>query len=251
MRIDSDLSARKRSSLRRCLPAWVFLSLAVLLACPGFSNSARAGVVRIMPLGDSMISSIEGQVSFRYRLARRLANAGFQFDFVGSQWGVGSSSPPINFDANHEGHGGATTSDIANNVRDWASAVRPQIVLLLMGANDLDAGGTISPMTANLNYTISRLRSINPNMRILMGLQPPIPGLSSRIFYWNRAIQNVAAIRSTSRSPIYVVDFWTGWNPAQHTVDGTHPNAAGEMLMATRFYNRLVGVMAGFGQYPR
>jgi lysophospholipase L1-like esterase len=204
-----------------------------------------------MPLGDSITSSVPGQRSYRYWLANRLNAAGFSFDFVGSQWGVGGNAPPINFDADHEAYGGIETAGILAGVDGWARASRPQIVILLIGANDLESGQRIAVMRNNVVGILQRLRRVNQYVRILLLKQPPLPGRYQRVSNWNQALSGLAWNYSTLKSPIQVVDTFTGWSIAKHTLDGEHPNAAGEKIIANRVYNALVNTMRDFGQSPR
>ncbi|HWH69765.1 MAG TPA: hypothetical protein VNT26_10290, partial [Candidatus Sulfotelmatobacter sp.] len=113
------------------------LFLAVLSAVMlwGPWAGAQSTPVRIMPLGDSITSSIDGQASYRYWLWKRLQAAGFNVDFVGTLWGVGDGASGIypDFDQDHEGHPGATTDDILNSISSWAAQDQPDVVLLLIG----------------------------------------------------------------------------------------------------------------------
>ena len=62
------------------------------------SQPARASApapIRIMPLGDSITSSIPGQVSYRYWLWSTMNAAGYSVDFVGSLCGVYEADPAV------------------------------------------------------------------------------------------------------------------------------------------------------------
>ena len=47
-----------------------------------------------------------------------------------------------------------------------------------------------------------------------------------------------------------VVDQWTGWNPAADTSDGVHPNDAGIVKLADRWYPALANVLDGVTPTP-
>ena len=107
---------------------------------------------KIMPLGDSITwddrsNDTRGdgeKVAYRYRLWQLLTDAGYDFDFVGSQY-TGFDIFP---DAENEGHPGWTDDEIVNgrpvtdpgagNLAIWLAAEQPEIVLLHIGTNGLD-----------------------------------------------------------------------------------------------------------------
>lgn len=59
----------------------------------------------------------------------------------------------------------------------------------------------------------------------------------------NNAIPAWASSKSTSQSPIYVVDQWTGFSTATDTSDGVHPNNNGIIKMANKWYSTLVNLV--------
>jgi hypothetical protein len=69
----------------------------------------------------------------------------------------------------------------------------------------------------------------------------------------NNAIPGWAAGKSTSASPITVVDQWSGFNASSDTSDGVHPNNAGNTKIANRWYPAvapLIGSSTGGGTAP-
>lgn len=59
----------------------------------------------------------------------------------------------------------------------------------------------------------------------------------------NNAIPSWASGLSTSASPIYVVDQWTGFVTSTDTSDGVHPNDAGIIKVADKWYPTLSGLV--------
>jgi lysophospholipase L1-like esterase len=59
----------------------------------------------------------------------------------------------------------------------------------------------------------------------------------------NNAIKAWAPTKSTSQSPIVIVDNFTGFNSSTDTVDGEHPNDKGDQKMADKFYQPLVNAI--------
>jgi len=105
-----------------------------------------SGVVRIMPLGDSITydnhsgdTRPEGErISYRYPLWQLLTNAGVSFEFVGSV-NAGYDIIPDPQDAHNEGWPGWTDSQIAANVYNWLTLNHADIVLLHIGTNALNS----------------------------------------------------------------------------------------------------------------
>lgn len=219
-------------------------ALGLLLAYTAPAPAQLYRPARIMALGDSLTSSIDGQASYRYWLWRQLAASGYWIDFVGSQRGVGTGAyTPRGFDPDHEGHPGATTDDILANIRGWAIQARPDIVVMLVGATDLEHGVDPAVVVGNSGRIISRLRAVNPNVKIVWAMLPPAADYMSSAKAYNGALLRVARSLSTYTSPVWVVNLWTESNPEADTVDGVHPNARGEKKYASRFRLALVPLL--------
>lgn len=92
---------------------------------------------------------------------------------------------------------------------------------------------------------VLELRRDNPDVEVVVGNL--IPNESQETDYqhtqwvaFNNHLANGLAGQSTQRSQIVVADLATGFSTADHTFDGTHPNALGEQLVADRFYEGLL-----------
>jgi len=217
----------------------------VLIAAPG--ATAPADPVRIMPLGDSITGS---PGCWRALLWNRLQSAGYTgADFVGTLPPQGCG---VAHDGDNEGHGGYLATNIAsqNLLPGWLSATRPDVVLMHLGTNDV--WSNIAPATILGAFTtlVNQMRASNPSMRILVAQIIPMNPSScaecgARTVAFNAAIPAWAAGLSTARSPIVVVDQWTGFSTATDTYDGVHPNAAGDQKMSDRWFPPLRTVLDG------
>ncbi|MBP2329707.1 lysophospholipase L1-like esterase [Kibdelosporangium banguiense] len=226
----------------------LFALLAALLTITLAQPAYAAAPVRIMPLGDSITA---GPGCWRALLWDRLQRAGYtNIDFVGTQTGGGCSVP---HDGDHEGHGGYSATGIANQnqLPPWLQATRPDIVLMHLGTNDL-WGGTIGTdaILAAYSKLVDQMRASNANMKILVAQIIPMEpanctGCAQRVVALNNAIPGWAAGKSTSQSPIVVVDQWTGFNAATDTNDGVHPIDSGFQKMANRWYPATASAIGG------
>jgi lysophospholipase L1-like esterase len=237
-------------------PAILALAAAVAAAVtffafsPGVSQAAEP--VRIMPLGDSITGN---PGCWRAYLWRSLQQNGFtNIDFVGTQPAQGCG---FTHDGDNEGHGGFLATNIANQgqVRTWAQATRPDIILMHLGTNDVWSNIAPATITAAFSKIVDDARSVNPNVRFVvaqiipMGTgstgQNPCPECAQRVINLNNAIPGWAASKTTGASPVTVVDVWSGFNTTIHTGDGVHPNDSGFQLMAQKWYPATVAALNG------
>jgi acyl-CoA thioesterase I len=243
-------SVVKRKAMSRQMGMLLAATCSALLLWGQPAGAQPTGPVRIMPLGDSVTSGLDGSASYRYWLWKQLQAKGFNVDFVGTLWGVGpdgASGTYPDFDQDHEGHFGATTDDILNGIGDWAAQTQPQVVLLLIGGNDFQNGADPQQVLTNTGAIINTLRSVNPNVVVLWAMLPQAPDQRQQDQAYNQGVSRLARAWSTPQSPIRVVNLWSGFNPAKDTLDGQHPNAAGEKLLAARFYAALAPMLRRLG----
>ncbi|MER7404654.1 GDSL-type esterase/lipase family protein [Streptomyces sp. NPDC000070] len=234
------------------LLAALLLPLGITFA-PRATAAPAADPVRVMPLGDSITGS---PGCWRAVLWNRLLNSGYtDIDFVGTlpPQGCGQAH-----DGDNEGHGGELVTNAAdqNLLPGRLAATRPDIVVMHFGTNDV--WSSIAPDRILAAYTklVTQMRASNPDMRILVAqLIPMSPGscaaCAQRVVDFNARIPGWARATSTERSPITVVDQWTGFSTATDTYDGVHPNASGDDKIAARWFPALAAVLdAGVPQNP-
>jgi hypothetical protein len=66
-----------------------------------------------------------------------------------------------------------------------------------------------------------------------------------RVVDLNAAIPGWAASKSTTASPVIVVDQWTRFSTSADTTDGVHPDASGDQKLSDRWYPALASVLGG------
>jgi chitodextrinase len=200
-------------------------------------------LIKIMPLGDSITHQAAGFPSYRYYLWQHLQNEGYNVDFVGGQMAAYNGEPSnYGFDQNHEGHANIRADEIRANIRAWAEANVPDIVLLHAGTNDIRQGfGPENPIDDIANI-ISILREVNPNVKVLLAQIIPAQNFESQINQFNALIPQLAASSSTSQSPVIVVDQNSGFSLSD-TFDGLHPNSSGDSKMASKWISALRDVL--------
>lgn len=229
-----------------------------LLACVSAAASAQAST-KILFIGDSITNGGQTYASYRYPLYFGLKEAGYDIDAVGTSTTLFSNSTPnptlypdyfTTFDRQHEGYWGITTTNFLNNKANAAAALNADIVTIFLGSNDVNenvsnASNNYKTSTDNLGAIIDKLRDVNPNVKIAIAqIIPATPSASygfaaanPKIPGYNAAVASFAANKSTTSSPIVVVDQYTGYDAVafNQPSDGVHPNQYGERLIADRF----------------
>lgn len=66
---------------------------------------------------------------------------------------------------------------------------------------------------------------------------------AQRVINFNAAIPAWATGKTTSQSPITVVDQWTGFSTATDTTDGVHPIDSGNQKISDKWYPALVAAL--------
>ncbi len=224
----------------------------------------RSGPLRIMLLGDSTTSSI----CFRSYLHQQLVSAGranpSQFDFIGTRRGDPGCSF-TGYDQDNEGHGGYIVTDIlkatstgrpggadptdlfdasAKDLATWFDARPADVVLMHMGTNDVWNNRTPQNILDAYTAILTRLRTVNPNVRVFVAQITPLnpTGCSTclaGVQALNAAIPGWATQRTTTQSPIAVVDQFTGFTLGTDSIDGVHATNSGSMKIATKWFNVL------------
>lgn len=194
---------------------------------------AGGRALRIMPLGDSITAGQFGDASYRQPLWNMLTSAGKDVDFVGT---LNSGQPSL--DADHEGHSGFGTGGILTNVVQWASAAQPDVVLLHAGTVNIllnNSGQDESEsIAASIGLIIDALRGVNPSVRVLVAEVIPAAGHEQQMLAFNLRIAALAAAKQVT-----LIDQYSGFDASTDTVEGVHPNAAGAVKMASRWYAAL------------
>jgi lysophospholipase L1-like esterase len=208
-----------------------------------FLGSILAGAtgaeIRIMPLGDSITqgAGLTGSDGYRKPLYLVLTNAGYNFDFVGSQT---SGDFP---DPNHEGHAGwhadtTGTNDILGQVYNWLTANPADIILLHIGTNDITVGGQDANEVSDILDEIDRFST---DIKVILALIINRRTYSPQTTQFNQNVNNMARNRIAAGDDIIIVDMENALNYATDIADNLHPNDAGYAKMAEVWYDALIG----------
>ena len=208
---------------------------------------------KIMPLGASRVEGAKPEYeSFRYELWKDLKENDWKFDFIGTQ-SDDASYPDFesnNFDKDHEGRGGWTSSEILNGLDGWLNETGTADIVLLSspGGNDALQGLPYSQAVSNINSIIDILQADNPNITIIVEQMAPgrsdimTPELTDFFEQMQSEVLNISDSQTTATSEVIAVDMFTGFNNGL-LADGVHYNEAGAEFIANRYYNVLANLL--------
>ncbi|MEN6342917.1 MAG: SGNH/GDSL hydrolase family protein [Methanospirillum sp.] len=236
----------------------LFLVL-VAAACAGAVATVHADAsTKIMPLGDSITKGsvvTEEQArhpTYRYWLWNDLTKAGYDVDFVGS-WRMPNFTT-VTFDQDNEGHGGFTTDEILHGsgdrwepgeLSDWTQLYDYDMVLLLIGTNDVLHGVPTNQSAVNIGKIITVLRQKNPRVTIFLATLPPAGTYRQSLVDLNQEIMKIADLANTAQSRVILVDQYYGYNGVEDNQppEYVHPDESGEKKIAQNWYEAITPIL--------
>lgn len=189
--------------------------------------------VTLMPLGDSITFGSIAIGGYRTDLWKKLVQKdGDKIDFVGSI----NSGPDDLLDKDNEGLNGVTIAQLDSTVKEWIGTYQPDIVLLLIGTNDLDHGVPAVVMTQNLSKLIGDIFATKPNTYIVVSsLIFSTHGDNATWSAYNASIPGIVASYNGQGRKIVALDMSHALS-GNDLADGLHPNFAGNSKMAAMWY---------------
>jgi hypothetical protein len=159
-------------------------------------------------------------------------------NWVGTQKGKDCGFP---YDSEHEGHSGRLAIETVekNYLPPVLESQSPDVIVMLLGSNDVIQKKQTTDIISAYTTLVEQMRASNPRMQIVIAQLPPITkyaGLTQAVIDLNSAIAEWGPRLSTPRSPIYIVDQYTGFNTTTDTPDGLHPNESGNVKLSQKFY---------------
>jgi autotransporter-associated beta strand protein len=131
------------------------------------------------------------------------------------------------------------------------SAVFPDIILLLVGANDISQatlGNTninVVNYQTNLTALINKLVMLRPNAKVITADITPWPSESAYVTTVISLIHTVVTNFQAQGAQVSEVDLNTQFPANGISSDGLHPNDTGYTFMASQWHNALLNVLTG------
>jgi GH18 family chitinase/lysophospholipase L1-like esterase len=219
----------------------------------------KTAAYKVMMLGDSITAATH----YPPALYEYLRAAGYtNFVYVGTAVTNGGQGVTYNGTAYYqdlEGHSGYNSAQLASGLPGWLATLLsagnvPDIVCIHAGTNNFWNGATTAQITqtlADYGTMIDAVRSLNPNVKVILCQIIPMDGSSAELAATtalDAAIPAWALSKATSQSPIVVVDMATGFNMSTMYEDAptnVHPNDAGSQFMAAKILPALEAMLSG------
>ncbi len=150
-------------------------------------------------------------------------------------------------DKDHEGHNGFTTSDILSFIPDWAKSAKPDLVLLMVGTNDVWHRGSISDGAIRVPKIIDEIFKVNPSAVVLCALITPLSPKfpdAAKVVDYIAALKEQIENRQKLGQNIGIVDMFNALNPLTDLDDEAHPNEEGCKKMARTWMDALIRTVA-------
>jgi lysophospholipase L1-like esterase len=233
------------------------------------TNFGGTNLIKIMPIGDSITDDCVFNGAWRAYLQPLLEADGYPFTFVGRQ-ASGATAPSFT-KVNHEGycgtviappgvfavHGYDTTNAYLLKIVADALAVannRPDLVLLLVGANDIGRGRDPWVVATNdMPKLLDLIFSTAPNANIVLAkitsLQNAnISGLNyaaytTNVPIYNLALQSMVNQRRAKGENVFLADMFSAVDySTMFLSDHVHPSPLGLSAMAQEWLARIQAI---------
>src|ERR1700756_3698240 len=184
-------------------------------------HAAAAQPKTILVFGDSLSDGFMLKRSQAYPafLAKKLRAAGLNFQVINASASGGTTEGGLERLPPHLKH-------------------RIDIFVLELGINDAFRGLPIDRIENNLQRIIDKVKERNPNVRLIIaGMQLPGYTADDYVSDFGKMFGDLAAKNRAALVP-YLLDGVAG-NPSLNLVDGIHPNAAGQSILAENVWRVL------------
>jgi lysophospholipase L1-like esterase len=222
--------------------------------CPATAGTACT----ILPLGDSITEGCctapEG--GYRIELFHQAVLNGKNLTFVGTLLNGPATVQNRTFPMRHEGHGGFTIAGggvgpLAGSVTDTAiSTYHPNIVLLMIGTNDINGNIDVANAPQRLGQLIDEITTDAPAALVVVATIIPIavPNADQRTRAYNAAIPGLVSARASAGKHVVLLDNYAAFSkdPNYQTTlkaDGLHPNDAGYVVLGQSFYGAIAALL--------
>lgn len=215
--------------------ALLSVSAVVLGAAMPAPAVAPPASLRLESLGDSITYGQQSTTGNGYRgpLWNELTREGRLVDFVGSVR-AGSMADPDN-----EGHPGWRIDQIADIVDTSLATYKPNVVMLMVGANDLIKNFQVSTAPARLSALVDQIVADDPAATLLVAnlLASTNAKIALAEPAYNAVIPPMVASKQSAGKHVMFVDM--GAVTTADLADGEHPNDVGYQKMADAWSNAI------------
>ena len=235
-------------------------------------GASATPLIRIECLGDSITAgytdnptwSVPFGFGYRSGLYTRLTDAQDSFQFVGASgepWN-GVSGVPTTVSAPdlrtlgqdyHRGYGGQDANYLSSNIVSWLNEDKPDVVLLMVGINDIREGSTGNPLAAEgaLDNLVATIVGQKPNAHLIVAQITPYASYTDSIVQYNSYIRDtLVPYYAGPEKLVSTVDQYSNFLSPNGTIDAglyanglNHPNAVGYDRMAETWFDGMRAVI--------
>jgi lysophospholipase L1-like esterase len=217
-------------------------------------ESQHMPVLKILPIGDSITFGVGGSnAGYRPALRTLLRAAGVDFQYVGSSIDFPGDLPGDQ--RHHEGHpgwvitrGSSGRDGLTDYLPTWLgpTGVRPDVLLLMIGTNDVDLDYDLANVEQRLHAIVSMIShaetGLAPEARLIVAQIVPIANgeKDARVQAYNTVVASVVSQHRGQGENVRLVDMHSALTLSDLN-DALHPNDAGYAKMAQVWFD---GIMA-------
>jgi lysophospholipase L1-like esterase len=222
---------------------------AEFVPCPSATTACA-----IMPLGDSITFGFGSSGGgYRVELFRQALANQQNITFVGTAPANGPNDNDVSgqpFPRSHQGHSGFSISggaegSLAGLVDAAIDTTRPNIVLLMIGTNDINGNIDVAQAPARLGRLLDQITNAAPDALLVVAQIVPTtnPQTNTRVQAYNAAIPGLVQSRVEAGKHVVLVDMFTPFisntNFAGLMGDYLHPNDAGYVVMGQAWHDAI------------
>lgn len=219
-----------------------------------YSPCPTSGACAVLPLGDSITEGFGSSGGgYRVELFRQALQNGKSLTFVGSLQNGPNTVQNQTFPKKHEGHGGFTIdsdsghSGISGSITNQAlSNFHPNIVLLMIGTNDINGSVDIANAPKRLGKLIDDITTGAPSALVVVATIIPIAndGTNQKVQTYNAALPGIVNTRATAGKHVVLLDNYAAFSKdsSYKTTlmgDSLHPNDAGYVVLGRSIYEAI------------
>jgi lysophospholipase L1-like esterase len=220
----------------------------------GSSYNPCANPCKILPFGDSITHGLQSSDAGGYRsqLFKLVVAAGKSITFLGSQSAGPATVSGVTFPKNHEGHDGYTidsgystygTPGISSLIPSPAFSTIPNIVLLMIGTNDITStGSAAATASTRLDGLLGKIVAAAPNALIAVAEIPPVGYTSADLTNYNAKIPGIVQARAAQGQHVVLADM-SQMPKSDLASDNVHPNDQGYAYIANIWYTAIQNLL--------
>lgn len=214
--------------------------LAISVMAAGITPLAGwAEPIHVMSLGDSITKGTSAH-NYRAQLSEKTRSSACDIELVGAY----QDGLPSVISRSSAIWGVQAAAVDASYIDAWMSDAQPDIVLMMLGVNDVRNGRKPADVIQNLRSIVGKMRAINPSVHVFLARYPNILPDLPDVNTLNQMIPELVAELHTSQSQVtYVdhsVDNYNIDGGADNIADALHPNQNGDAKYANNWFRAMV-----------